>query len=569
MNFEEMLPASDLLPLQVLIVEDSEDDALLLLSELRRGGYSPNYALVDNEVDMKIALDSRSWDIVITDHRLPNFNSRDALQVATTHNEDIPVIIVSGSIGEDYAVNIMRSGANDYLLKDNLARLVPVVERELRETASRKARRKAEDTIQYLQNHDALTGLNNRVEFELRLQKALEHAKDPEQSHALLYIDLDQFKLVNDTCGHLAGDELLKAVTLEIGKLIRENDTLARLGGDEFGVLLESCPLEQAQQIADKILQGIKNYRFDWDGKLFGVSASVGLAMVTSEYHSYHDILSAADMACYVAKDHGRNRIQLYSKDDDSMVKRYSEMNWVSRIKHALENDSFVLHRQKIVSLRPADNNIPAYEFLVRIKNDDGSLTMPDTFIPAAERYNLMEEIDRWVVNKVFLSLSNSISSGKVYSCFINLSGNSLGDAGIYSYIQEKLKFFAIPPNLICFEITETAAIANLNLAMEFIRDIRSEGCYFALDDFGAGLSSYSYLKSLPVDYLKIDGSFIMGLLTDKVDLAIVESISRIGHVAGLRIIAEFVENDSVMYKLTEMGIDFAQGYGIEKPIPV
>ncbi len=569
MNFEEILPASDLLPLHVLIVEDSEDDALLLLSELRRGGYSPDYALVDNEADMKIALDSRNWDIVITDHRLPNFNSRDALHVAITHNEDIPVIIVSGSIGEDYAVNIMRSGANDYLLKDNLARLVPVVERELRETASRKARRKAEDTIQYLQNHDALTGLNNRVEFELRLQKALDSSQDPEQSHALLYIDLDQFKLVNDTCGHLAGDELLKAVTLEISQFIRDHDTLARLGGDEFGVLLESCPLFEAQQIAEKILQGIKNYRFDWDGKIFGVSASVGLAMVTAEYHSYHDILSAADMACYVAKDHGRNRIQLYSKDDDSMVRRYSELNWVSRIKHALENDSFILHRQKIVSLRAADNNIPAYEFLIRIKNDDGSLTMPDTFIPAAERYNLMEEIDRWVVNKVFLSLSNSISNGHAYSCFINLSGNSLGDAGIYSYIQEQLKFYAIPPNLICFEITETAAIANLNLAMEFIRDIRSEGCYFALDDFGAGLSSYSYLKSLPVDYLKIDGSFIMGLLSDKVDLAIVESITRIGHVAGLRIIAEFVENDSVMYKLTDMGIDFAQGYGIEKPIPV
>jgi len=507
---ENIHGTADVRPLQVLLVEDSKDDALLLLHELRRGGYDPDYILVDNKDDMKQALGSRCWDIVITDHSLPNFSSHDALMLVNSHNEDIPVIIVSGSIGEDCAVSIMRSGANDYLHKDNLARLIPVIEREVREAASRRARKKAEDTLLYFQNHDALTGLSNRSEFELRLQKALEASKIPGQEHALLYIDLDQFKIINDTCGHLAGDELLKAITSEMSHLIRDNDTLARLGGDEFGVLLEACPLPKAQKISEKILQTIKEYRFEWDGKTFSVSASIGLAMLSPEYVSYLDILSAVDMACYAAKDLGRNRIQLYSKDDDSLVRRHGEMNWVSRINHALENQCFVLYRQKIISLRPTDSCIPAYEFLVRIQNEDGSLTMPDIFIPAAERYNLVERIDRWVVNKVFSSLSRSIAQGQIYSCFINLSGNSLCDDGIFTYIQNKLKQYAIPPNLICFEITETAAITNLNVALEFIRNIRGEGCYFALDDFGAGLSSYSYLKSLPVDYLKIDGSLLL-----------------------------------------------------------
>ena len=566
---EDIHTNSEARPLQVLIVEDSEDDALLVLHELRRGGYEPTYELVDNETDMKHALESSGWDIVITDHRLPNFNSTGALQISNNHNADIPVIIVSGSLHEEYAVEIMRSGANDFLLKENLTRLVPVVERELRESVSRRARRKAEDTIRYLQNHDSLTGLNNRSEFEVRLQQTLEMSKQPGQSHALLYIDLDQFKIVNDTCGHLAGDELLKSITSEMCQLIRENDTLARLGGDEFGVLLESCPLSQAQQIAEKLLLTIKNHRFEWKGKYCGISASIGMVMVTSEHESYLDILSAVDIACFAAKDLGRNRIHLYSKNDDSLLQRHGEMNWVSRINHALENNLFVLYKQKIVSLHPADNSIPAYEFLVRIRNDDGSLTMPEMFIPAAERYNLMGEIDRWVVNNVFSSLSQSISRGKIYSCFVNLSGNSLCDHGVFTYIQKKLKQYAIPPNLICFEITETAAITNLDVALEFIRNIRGEGCFFALDDFGAGLSSYSYLKSIPVDYLKIDGSFIIDLLDDEVNHAIVESITRIGHVAGLGIIAEFVESDAVMRKLMAMGIDFAQGYGIEKPFLV
>lgn len=568
MNKATNAASAKAIPLRVLIVEDSEDDAILLLHELRRGGYNPQYQLVDRYETMKQALDEQHWDIVITDHRLPNFSSQAALDTVLEHGEDIPVIIVSGSIGEDFAVNVMRSGAQDYVMKNNLTRLVPAIERELREKKIRLARRQAEDTIEYMANHDSLTGLNNRTEFEHRLQFALESVKDRNIAHALLYVDLDQFKIINDTCGHAAGDEFLIQLTEQLLKPVRETDTVARLGGDEFGILLESCPLGRAKRIAEKILSLIKSFKFQWHNNTFSISASIGLVMITDAQHSYLDVLSEADMACFVAKDLGRNRLHVYNKDDISLIQKHGEMKWVARVQQAIEQDRFLLHRQRIVSLKNAQD-MPAYELLLRMHDEEGKLVMPGEFIPAVERYNMMQTVDRLVIEKAVAFIRDEMRRNRVAKYFINLSGNSLSDDSIASFLRDQIHSSGVPPELICFEITETAAISNVNSALTLIRDIRSQGCEFALDDFGAGLSSFSYLKTLNVDYLKIDGSFILGVVENPMDVVIVESITKIGHVAGLKIIAEFVESDAIRDKLVDMGIDLAQGYGIEHPKPL
>jgi diguanylate cyclase (GGDEF)-like protein len=483
------------------------------------------------------------------------------------------VIIVSGSIGEDIAVAAMKTGAHDYIMKDNLARLVPAIQRELREVETRRAHRKAEETIRHMAYHDALTGLTNRHEFERRLRRALSSANERNTQHALLYLDLDQFKIINDTCGHVAGDELLKQLAVVLQGPIRESDTLARLGGDEFGVLLENCPAERAKHIADGLLQAIKDFRFTWQDKTFSLGVSIGLVVVKNDGKTMTDVLSAADMACYGAKDKGRSRVHVYSDDDAELAQRHGEMEWVSRISRALENDQFVLYRQLIVPLGEHGADAEHCEFLVRMLADDGSVILPGAFIPAAERYNLMPQLDRWVIDAAFAYVAQSVTSppGSMPSpgtCFINLSGASLSDDTFFDFIRSKLEEHKIPRNLICFEITETAAIANLSKAVGFIEVIKEAGCYFALDDFGSGLSSFSYLKTIPADFLKIDGMFVRDMLHDPMDNAIVEAINSIGHTAGLRTIAEFVETPSIRSRLEKIGVDYAQGFGIEAPVP-
>jgi diguanylate cyclase (GGDEF)-like protein len=556
-------------PLRVIIVEDSEDDALLIVHELRRGGYSPEFELVTDRESLKTALLRNTCDIVITDHRLPNFSSDAALETVHAYDKDIPVIIVSGSIGEDFAVGVMRAGAHDYIMKENLARLVPVVERELREYGFRKAGRQAEDAVKYLENHDRLTGLSNRVGFEEHLKLALNRVKQENASYTFLYIDLDQFKIINDTCGHKAGDRLLVNLTGELKKKIRKKDLLARLGGDEFGVLLANCSADKAKQIATDIQSVINGYRFDWQGSSFTISASIGVVVLSKSFGNYLDVMSTADMACYAAKDSGRNRIQIYHKDDNELLERQDQMRWAATIERALHDNWFFLHQQRIVSLKTLDGPLPAYEFLVRMRKEDGGIASPGEFIPAAERYKLMPLVDQWVINHAFSYLKQGLGKHKPGIYFINLSGRSLTDDHMYHYIREKLREYNIPPELICFEITETVAIKHFNRAINFIKEVKSEGCFFALDDFGVGASSFAYLKSLPVDYVKIDGSFIVDMLNDPMDQEIVQSITNIGHVKGLKIVAEFVESLEVMQKLKEMGVDFAQGFGIEKPVPL
>ncbi len=555
-------------PLRVLIVEDSEDDALLIARELNKGGLAAEYLRVDTPAALQAALDKSLWDIVITDHNLPEFGSEAAIRQVKQTGCDVPIIIVSGSIGEEVAVAAMKSGAHDYIMKENLSRLVPAVERELREAQNRRQHLLAQKTIEHLAYHDVLTGLYNRAEFERRLGEALKSASADNQS-ALFYLDLDQFKIINDTCGHVAGDEMLKQVTALLKEPVRGSDILARLGGDEFGVLLEHCSLAHAEEVAERMLHLVSEFRFSWQDRIFTIGVSIGLVMLDSPEQTQTELMRAADMACYAAKDKGRGRIHVYHPDDAELVQRRGEMEWVSKITNALQDNHFVLHRQRIIALDGSTGG-PCYEFLLRLKVSDGKLILPGAFIPAAERYDLMPKLDRWVLTQVFAHLAMEFKASKAKAhgiYFINLSGASLGDETFSHFVQQALLGSGIPPQSVCLEVTETAAIANLNHALSFIDYVKSLGCKVALDDFGTGLSSFSYLKSFAAaDYLKIDGGFVRDMLQDPMDEAIVQAINNIGHVAGMKTIAEFVENAEIQARLTAIGVDYAQGFGIHKP---
>ncbi|MGQ9861981.1 MAG: EAL domain-containing protein [Thiobacillaceae bacterium] len=556
--------------LRVLLVEDSEDDALLLERELRRHGYAPSLRRVDDAAGLAHALEDSGWDVVITDHNLPGFSSEVALQMIRQSEPDTPVIILSGTIGEEAAVAAMKAGAADYIMKSNMARLVPAIERELRDAEVRRKHRQAEATIRHLAYHDALTGLTNRHRFERRLADALADACETDAHHALLYLDLDQFKVVNDTCGHVAGDELLKQVALLLHGQVRESDTIARLGGDEFGILLENCPLEHAQLIAAQLLRAINDYRFCWLGKSFVIGGSIGLVAINRASASVGELLGRVDIACYAAKDLGRNRIHVFQEDDLELARRQGEMQWVSRIHWALEHDRFTLYRQDIHALgkgaRPG-----GCEVLLRLRDEEGNLVWPGAFLPAAERYNLAPAVDRWVVGHLlqFMARQHHPDAGPPHTYFINLSGATLNDAGFDDYLRALLRDTGVPPSMLCFEITETAAIANLSRAIHFIDAIRAEGCRFALDDFGSGLSSFAYMKTLPVDFLKIDGVFVRDITRDPMDRAIVEAIHRIGHTVGLQTVAEFVEDEATRRELVSMGVDYAQGHALHRPQPL
>ena len=431
-----------------------------------------------------------------------------------------------------------------------------------------QARRLARQ-LSFQASHDALTGLCNRRMFEEHLQDALLNVQEEDRHHTMCYIDLDQFKIVNDTCGHMAGDELLRQIAVMLQGCIREVDTLARLGGDEFGLLLQDCPLRKASQIANKIRRQVKDYRFGWEDKSFEIGASIGVVNINAENLDMTSIMSAADIACYAAKDLGRNRVHIYESTDETLVERHGQMSWVSRIVDAIEHDKFVLYQQPEVPLDPEDH-CKHFEILVRIKELDNSLILPDSFIPAAERYNLMPKVDRWVIKNVFESMArrrekmNGKQGEQVVA--INLSGLSLADDDLLEFILAKQKQYDIKLEEICFEITETATISNLAKATQFMNKLKKFGCQFALDDFGSGLSSFAYLKNLPVDYIKIDGSFVVDIVSDPIDSAMVEAITSLARVMKIQIIAEWVENQETLDMLEEIGVDFVQGYHVGRP---
>lgn len=690
-------------PLDVLIIEDVEDDAELVLLRLRQAGYQPRHIRVQSATAVQEALRRQPWDIVISDYAMPSFSGLDALRIVRQFDRDLPFILVSGTVGEEFAVDAMRSGANDYILKDNLTRLVPAIDRELREAVERRQRRHAEEAlyqereralvtlhsigdgvittskeglVDYLNpvaenvtgwtygeaqgrlltevlplvseatrqpvtspaeiclrtgsvvsleenvllinrhgeefhiedsaapifdsddniigvvlvfhdvtqerrmarqiswqaTHDSLTGLSNRGEFDTQLSELIQDSKTQHRKHALLYLDLDQFKVINDTCGHTAGDELLKELSQLLVRHLPKNATLARLGGDEFGVLLENSDIEKSRNVAEQILRVVESFQFRWEASTFDISVSIGLVPISGDEITPTFALSAADVACFVAKESGRRRIHVYQEGDAEHTRHHTEMQWVARINQAMKENRFELFRQAIVPLQQETGEY-RYELLLRLRDSDGKLVPPGLFIPSAERYNLMPALDRWVIETTFSyfdELRRHEPDTAARTRFsINLSGNSLNDDSLYAFIRTQIETYQVPTEQICFEITETAAVFNLDNASRFIRNMKDMGCRFALDDFGSGLSSFAYLKNLPVDFLKIDGSFVKDMVEDPMDSAIVNAINQVGHVLGIRTIAEFVENDAIMAKLKELGVDYAQGYGVGKPEPL
>ena len=424
--------------------------------------------------------------------------------------------------------------------------------------------------LSYQASHDALTGLINRREFENRLVAALDSANGSQATHALLYLDLDQFKVVNDTFGHTAGDELLRQVSELVQFRIRSTDVLARLGGDEFGILLERCSEERALEVAEAIRSAIEEYRFTWQEAYTSVRCSIGVVMVTKDSPSAASIMSSADVACYSAKDMGRNQVHLY-RDSDASV-RHEEMKWVSRITSAVEDNRLELFYQPIIGIgKNKTGGRGHYELLLRMRDENGQLVGPDQFIPAAERYNLMSMLDRWVVKEALTRLADRSghADGARFTLAINLSGTSLSEDRFLEFVIDELKTQRLPRGAVCFEITETAAISNLSRVIHFMQTLRKLGCMFSLDDFGSGLSSFTYLKNLPVDFLKIDGQFIRNIVDDSVDESMVRAINQVGRAMGIETIAERVETRQVLDKLSDLGVEFAQGYFIARPSSV
>ena len=424
--------------------------------------------------------------------------------------------------------------------------------------------------LAYQASHDALTGLINRREFEHRVERAIAHARVQKATHALLYLDLDQFKVVNDTCGHAAGDELLQQLAQILLSSVRYRDTLGRLGGDEFGMLLENCPLDKAVEIANKLLSAIDDFKFTWAGNTFTLGISIGVVPIDRSTTDIASTMSAADSACYIAKESGRNQVQIAHLGDRRLQERHGEMQWVARLNRAMDKDQFVLYFQPIIPCANKPGTGRHVEILIRLIDDDGTIIAPGAFLPAAEKYNLLTNIDRWVIaHSLAWLVENTNNDTALITISINLSGQTLGNPDMLKFIIDKMEETGAAPEQIIFEVTETSAITNITSATSFMLTLRGYGFRFSLDDFGSGLSSFTYLKKLPVDLLKIDGIFVRDILSDPVDFAMVKAISELGQLLGKEIIAEFVETRELADELRKMGVNYMQGYAYGKPQPL
>jgi len=494
----------------------------------------------------------------------PNPITKTLTHGKTTFDENESNLI--NSTGDEYAIEYSSSPIMDQ--NDHIHGAI-IVFRDVTEI------RTLTQQLTHQATHDSLTGLINRREFERRLNQSLNNARAEHQQHVLLYLDLDLFKVINDTCGHAAGDELLKQLSGKLRHDLRESDVLARLGGDEFGVLLDSCPVNKAMEIAESLRQAVHDTRFIWGDKSFEIGVSIGLVPIIATSGTLSDILSEADTACYEAKDQGRNRIHVYHPDDSNLQKRVGEMHWIHRINDALDKNKFVLYCHDIHSINskrnPGTQNTSGnrqVEILLRLQADDGKIIPPMAFIPAAERYNLMPVIDKYVIQKTFDYAGQNPDESDL-RFFINLSGQSLCDASFLDFIIDEFKSADVDPKRFTFEITETSAIANFTRAVKFINELKQLGCQFALDDFGSGLSSFAYLKNMPVNYIKIDGTFVRGMEDDTTDAAFIEAIHQISTIMGIDTIAEYVENEQILNKLNDIGITFAQGFHLDQPRPL
>ena len=423
--------------------------------------------------------------------------------------------------------------------------------------------------MSYQASHDALTGLVNRREFERRLQEALDSARAGESSHVLSYLDLDRFKAVNDSCGHLAGDNMLREVAALLKDAVRDSDTVARVGGDEFAMLLIGCPLEKARQIADDVCRAVADYRFVWKDKIFNIDVSIGLVEIGRESGSTDELIGAADSACYVAKEQG-TRVNVYSARDEAVARQRGEIHWLQKLQTALKENRFELYAQPIVPANEEVHGGPALEVLVRLKDESGQEVSPTEFLRAAERYRLMVLVDRWVVQTALAALGRgALRVAPEHSIAINLSGQTLGDTQFLEFVVDCLDRTGVSPTQVCFEVTENSVIANIEYARRFIGVLHGMGCKFALDNFGRGMGSFSNLKNLTMDFLKIDGSFIRNLARDSVNQAMVTAMIKLARTLNFKVVAEQVEDEAALDAVRKMGVDYVQGYLIARPQPL
>jgi diguanylate cyclase (GGDEF)-like protein len=457
------------------------------------------------------------------------------------------------------------------MLLNGKARVMDESDIPLSERASHRMLQNMHNKLTHQATHDELTGLANRKEFERELENALKRVKKDSTEEFVAYLDLDQFKVINNTSGHEAGDAMLVRLADVIRNHVNTDvDVLARLGGDEFGILMIGRSEAEALNILEKMAEDIKAFRFDWQGTQYSLTTSMGCVVVDGFTESAQQVMRSADSACYAAKDAGRDRIRMFETEDKKLIHRTDVMEFVAQIDQALENNRFVLNCQKISPIEAGADHLPHYEILLTILNENGEPMPPQDFIIAAETYNRMGAIDRWVIKNSFQWIADHFLQLEKLGAFsINISGNSLNEEDFMDFVLEQFNATHLPTSKICFEITETAAIDSLDGTIEFMEKMKVIGCEFSLDDFGTGLSSYSYLRNLPVDYLKIDGIFVKDIASNPNDYAVVKSINEIGHFMGKKTIAEYVENEEVLEILREIGVDFAQGYGIEKKMPI
>jgi|SRR5580658_2485005 diguanylate cyclase (GGDEF)-like protein/PAS domain S-box-containing protein len=494
-----------------------------------------------------------------TDRRLLSDPVRQALTSGAAVNLSRRALLLSRSNGVERSIELsaapIRTDANE--LAGAVIMLHDVT--ELRGLAR----------LSYQATHDALTGLVNRRDFERRLQEAIESGQRGDAQHVLCYLDLDRFKIVNDTSGHLAGDSMLREVAKLLRDAVRDSDTVARLGGDEFGMLLVGCPLEKARQIADDVCRAVGEYRFAWKDRIFNIGISVGLVEISRESGTLEELLVAADTACYVAKKQGSGRVVVYSARDEALARHTGEIQWLQRLQGALKENRFHLYHQVIVQA-PGVSGGPAMEVLVRLRDEAGHELPTADFIRAAERYRLMGLVDRWVVQTTLAALGRgAIPVPADRSVAINISGQTLGDVQFLEFVVECLDSTGVTPAQVCFEITESAVVANLDHARRFVGVLHGMGCQFALDDFGSGVGSFSNLKNLPLDYLKIDGSFMRNLARDPVNQTMVTAMIKLARTLNFKVIAEQVEDAAALDAARRIGVDYLQGYAIGRPQPL
>ncbi|HUN74514.1 MAG TPA: EAL domain-containing protein [Steroidobacteraceae bacterium] len=496
-----------------------------------------------------------------TDRRLLSDPVRQALSSGAPVNLGRRALLLSRSNGSERSIELSASPIRDVAgeITGTVVLLHDVT--EMRGLARQ---------MSYQATHDALTGLVNRREFERRLTEAIEGGHRGDGQHVLCYLDLDRFKVVNDTSGHLAGDSMLREVAKLLRDAVRDSDTVGRLGGDEFGMLLVGCPLEKARQIADDVCRAVSDYRYVWKDRIFNIGVSIGIVEISRESGSLEELLAAADSACYVAKKQGTGRVVVYSARDEALARHSGEIQWLQRLQSALKENRFHLYYQSIVAVGPTDDNGPAMEVLVRLQDESGHDVPPSEFVRAAERYRLMGLVDRWVVQTTLAALGRgAMNVPPRQSVAINISGQTLGDAQFLEFVVECLDSTGVSPHQVCFEITESAVVANLDHARRFVGVLHGMGCQFALDDFGSGVGSFSNLKTLPMDYLKIDGSFMRNLARDSVNQAMVTAMIKLARTLNFKVIAEQVEDSAALDTARRMGVDYVQGYAIGRPQPL